>query len=75
MAANTFPKSRETRAPLVEELVRFKDRLPVKFSYLTLAPLVDPEGNKQLLDLVVRPNNNIFPQKKMVKRLAECILY
>ncbi len=27
-AANTFPKSRETRAPLVEELYRFRDRLP-----------------------------------------------
>ncbi len=26
--ANTFPKSRETRAPLVEELYRFRDRLP-----------------------------------------------
>ncbi|SUB16572.1 DNA topoisomerase 1 [Pantoea agglomerans] len=25
LAANTFPKSRETRAPLVEELQRFKD--------------------------------------------------
>ncbi|QBY43406.1 type I DNA topoisomerase [Arsenophonus nasoniae] len=49
LAANTFPKSRETRAPLVEELVRFKDRLPVKFSYLTLAPLVDPEGNKTIV--------------------------
>ncbi|MGU0160260.1 hypothetical protein ACVXHB_06380 [Escherichia coli] len=25
LAANTFPKSRETRAPLVEELYRFRD--------------------------------------------------
>ncbi|MDR5615585.1 topoisomerase DNA-binding C4 zinc finger domain-containing protein, partial [Arsenophonus sp.] len=49
LAANTFPKSRETRAPLVEELVRFKDRLPAKFSYLTLAPSVDPEGNKTIV--------------------------
>ncbi|MDR5611598.1 MAG: type I DNA topoisomerase [Arsenophonus sp.] len=49
LAANTFPKSREIRAPLVEELVRFKDRLPAKFSYLTLAPSVDPEGNKTIV--------------------------
>ncbi|KXI23757.1 type I DNA topoisomerase [Photobacterium sanguinicancri] len=44
MAASTFPKSRETRAPLVEELVRFKDRLSPKFTYLTDAPTEDPDG-------------------------------
>ncbi|OZS45821.1 type I DNA topoisomerase [Photobacterium sanguinicancri] len=44
MAASTFPKSRETRAPLVEELVRFKDRLSPKFIYLTDAPTEDPDG-------------------------------
>ncbi|MEA9389427.1 type I DNA topoisomerase [Acerihabitans sp. TG2] len=49
LAANTFPKSRETRAPLVEELARFKDRLPEKLSYLADAPAEDPEGNKSLV--------------------------
>ncbi len=44
LAASTFPKSRETRAPLVEELVRFKDRLSEKFDYLTNAPTHDPDG-------------------------------
>ncbi|MDR0807458.1 MAG: type I DNA topoisomerase [Enterobacteriaceae bacterium] len=46
LAANTFPKSRETRAPTVEELRRFKDRLPEKLVYLAEAPVKDPEGNK-----------------------------
>lgn len=49
LAANTFPKSRETRAPLVEELLRFKDRLPEKLRYLADAPVADPEGNKTLV--------------------------
>ena len=49
LAANTFPKSRETRAPLVEELVRFKDHLPEKFQYLATAPIVDDEGNKTMV--------------------------
>ncbi|HEI8864870.1 TPA: type I DNA topoisomerase [Serratia odorifera] len=49
LAANTFPKSRETRAPLVEELQRFKDRLPEKLRYLADAPVADPEGNKTLV--------------------------
>ncbi|WP_312240575.1 type I DNA topoisomerase [Pantoea sp.] len=49
LAANTFPKSRETRAPLVEELQRFSDRLPEKLKYLAQAPATDPEGNKTLV--------------------------
>ncbi|CDG48600.1 type I DNA topoisomerase [Serratia symbiotica] len=49
LAANTFPKSRETRAPLVEELVRFKDRLAEKLRYLTDAPVADSAGNKTLV--------------------------
>ncbi|TNZ94673.1 type I DNA topoisomerase [Vibrio parahaemolyticus] len=44
MAASNFPKSRETRAPLVSELARFEDRLPEKFKYLTTAPQEDPDG-------------------------------
>ncbi|AKC59986.1 type I DNA topoisomerase [Blochmannia endosymbiont of Polyrhachis (Hedomyrma) turneri] len=49
LAANTFPKSRETRAPFVEELVRFRDRLPKKLSYLADAPIYDIYGNKTLV--------------------------
>ncbi|CAG9000897.1 MAG: DNA topoisomerase 1 [Candidatus Celerinatantimonas neptuna] len=45
LAANTFPKSRETRAPQVAELQRFADRLSPKFKYLTRAPATDPDGN------------------------------
>jgi DNA topoisomerase-1 len=44
MAASNFPKSRETRAPLVEELARFKDRISPKFQYLADAPTHDPDG-------------------------------
>jgi len=49
LAASTFPKSRETRAPLVEELVRFKDRLPPKLAYLADAPVTDPDGTKAVV--------------------------
>ncbi|WP_022941114.1 type I DNA topoisomerase [Psychromonas hadalis] len=45
MAASTFPRSRETRAPKVQELVRFKDRISAKFYYLADAPQTDPAGN------------------------------
>ena len=49
LAANTFPKSRETRAPTVAELRRFKDRLPEKFKYLAEGPVADNEGNPAIV--------------------------
>lgn len=49
LAAHNFPKSRETRAPLVEELARFRDRISPKFYYLADAPPADPDGNKTLV--------------------------
>ena len=45
LAASTFPKSRETRAPLVAELAKYRERLSPKFFYLADAPAKDPEGN------------------------------
>ncbi|MFI3246761.1 MAG: type I DNA topoisomerase [Ferrimonas sp.] len=45
LAASTFPKSRETRAPKVAELKRFRDRISPKFYYLADAPEQDAEGN------------------------------
>lgn len=43
-AASNFPKSRETRAPLVQELAQYKERLAEKFKYLADAPQSDPDG-------------------------------
>lgn len=49
LAASNFPKSRETRAPLVEELARFRDRLSEKFYYLADGPTEDPDGRKTVV--------------------------
>ena len=49
LAAHNFPKSRETRAPKVEELARFRDRLSPKFYYLADAPKADPAGNPSVV--------------------------
>ena len=49
LAASNFPKSRETRAPLVSELVRFKERLAPKHRYLAEAPTQDPDGNPAIV--------------------------
>ena len=49
LAAHNFPKSRETRAPKVEELARFRDRISPKFYYLADAPQTDPDGNAAIV--------------------------
>lgn len=49
LAASQFPKNRETRAPLVAELVAYKNDLPIKYQYLTYAPKNDPEGQPAVI--------------------------
>ena len=45
MASSLFPKSRETRPPLVKELLAHKQELDPKFSYLCEAPAEDDKKN------------------------------
>lgn len=44
LAASQFPKNRETRAPLVRELVSYRDRIDPKYHHLLDAPQADPDG-------------------------------
>ncbi|UDG79247.1 DNA topoisomerase 1 [Candidatus Ecksteinia adelgidicola] len=64
LSANTFPKSRETRAPLVKELIYFKNRLPKKFHYLTDAPLIDNVGNETLVRFSHKKNQQYITSEK-----------
>ena len=45
LAASGFPKNRETRAPLVEEICKVKNNLEAKYHFLLSAPMEDPDGN------------------------------
>ncbi len=49
LAASKFPRHRETRAPLVEELIAHKDEIDKKYAYLMDAPAEDPAGNKAVV--------------------------
>lgn len=49
MAASQFPKHRETRAPLVEEVKSVGDKLDPKYAFLLSAPEKDREGNKAII--------------------------
>jgi DNA topoisomerase-1 len=49
LAASQFPKKRETRAPLVAELVPHRDEIDPKYAYLMDAPQKDPDGNPAVI--------------------------
>lgn len=49
LAASQFPKNRETRAPLVQELIPHKDELDAKYHYLLTAPAKDPDGRPAVI--------------------------
>ncbi|MDP6969101.1 MAG: type I DNA topoisomerase [Gammaproteobacteria bacterium] len=49
LAASKFPKNRETRAPLIAELLSVKDCLDPKYSFLLSAPPQDPDGNPSIV--------------------------
>jgi DNA topoisomerase-1 len=49
LAASKFPRNRETRAPLISELIPHKDAIDPKYHYLLSAPKQDPEGRPAVL--------------------------
>jgi len=44
LAASGFPKNRETRAPLVAEILPYKDQIDPKYTFLFSAPVADDDG-------------------------------
>ncbi len=49
LAASQFPKNRETRAPLVAELLPHQAALDPKYHFLLDAPRQDPDGNPAVI--------------------------
>ncbi|QLF94839.1 type I DNA topoisomerase [Pseudomonas sp. ABC1] len=49
LAASQFPKNRETRAPLVIELLPHRDEIDPKYHFLLDAPQRDPEGRPAVI--------------------------
>lgn len=45
LAASQFPRHRETRAPMVEELLPYREQIDEKYRFLLSAPPRDPDGN------------------------------
>ncbi len=49
LAASKFPRHRETRAPLVSELLPHRAEIDPKYHFLLKAPLKDPDGNPAII--------------------------
>ncbi|MEX1057702.1 MAG: DNA topoisomerase, partial [Natronospirillum sp.] len=49
LAASQFPKNRETRAPLLQEILPHKNEIDPKYDYLFSGPTEDNEGNPTLI--------------------------
>lgn len=49
LAASQFPKNRETRAPLVIELIPHRDEIDPKYHFLCDAPKKDPQGRAAVI--------------------------
>ncbi|MGD8176491.1 type I DNA topoisomerase [Marinimicrobium sp. ARAG 43.8] len=49
LAASQFPKNRETRAPLVAELLPHKSEIDPKYKFLFSAPTEDSDGNATVI--------------------------
>ncbi|MDA1077370.1 MAG: type I DNA topoisomerase, partial [Proteobacteria bacterium] len=49
LAASQFPRNRETRAPLISELIPHANELDPKFNYLLEAPVADKEGRPSIV--------------------------
>jgi DNA topoisomerase-1 len=49
LAASQFPKNRETRAPLLAEILPHKDEIDDKYNFLFSAPVADDDGIPTLI--------------------------
>jgi len=49
LAASKFPKNRETRAPLITELLPHKDEIDPKYAFLFSAPTEDSKGSPAIV--------------------------
>ena len=49
LAASQFPKNRETRAPLIAELIPHQNEIDPKYAFLMRAPAADSDGRPSLV--------------------------
>ncbi len=74
LASSAFPKSRETRKPLVEDLVRHKKELDPKYAYIADAPVKDPDGNKAIVRFSRKNKEHIISSENKEGKATKWVL-
>ncbi len=64
LAASKFPRNRETRAPLVKELLPYKALIDKKYHYLLEGPVSDHEGNDAVIRFSRKTQQNYLMSEK-----------
>jgi DNA topoisomerase I len=67
LAASKFPKNRETRAPLVTEILPHREEIDPKHSYLFDAPIADDDGNPAIIRYA-RKTKEVYVQTEIDKK-------
>lgn len=75
LAASQFPKNRETRPPLVSELLAHQHELPEKYHFLLAAPLADNEGNPSVIRFSRKNKEQYVMSEKEGKATGWSALY
>ncbi|PJE78220.1 DNA topoisomerase 1 [invertebrate metagenome] len=75
LAASQFPKKRETRAPLVAELIPYQGMIDPKYHYLLEAPQQDPEGNPAIIRYSRKTKQSYVMSEKNDKASGWSALY
>ncbi|MDP4744238.1 MAG: DNA topoisomerase I subunit omega, partial [Porticoccaceae bacterium] len=69
LAASQFPRNRETRAPLVSELLPHAAEIDPKYAYLMEAPIADDAGNPSIVRYS-RKTAEIYVQSEIDKKAS-----
>lgn len=64
LAARQFPKHRETRAPLVQELLPHQNEIDPKYSFLLQAPVQDGDGNQTVVRFLRKTSEHYVTSEK-----------
>ena len=75
LAAKGFPKNRETRAPLVKELLPYKDKIDKKYWFLLAAPVEDSAGNSYSIKFSRKNSEHYISSTKDGKKIVQTAFY
>ena len=75
LAASQFPRHRETRAPLVRELLPYSEKIDDKYHFLLKAPLKDSDGNDAIIRFNRENERAVCPERERWQTNGlECVL-